>query len=38
MLLEAKVKDLNREIEKILSQNEDPYIDYEEQIFDLEIE
>ena len=37
MLLEAKVKDRDREIAEIYTQGAEPYIDYEEQTFDLEI-
>lgn len=38
LLLEAQIKDLNREIVNIQSQGSEPFIDYEEQTFDLEIE
>ncbi|MBQ8203361.1 MAG: hypothetical protein IJZ75_03680 [Clostridia bacterium] len=38
MLLEAKVKERDREIAEIYAQGTDPYIDYEEQTYDLEIE
>ena len=37
MLLQAKVKDRDREIAEMHSQGAEPYIDYEEQTFDLEI-
>ncbi len=37
MLLEAKVKERDREIAEIQTQGAEPYIDYEEQTFDLEI-
>lgn len=36
-LLEAKVRDRDREIAEMHSQSAEPYIDYEEQTFDLEI-
>ena len=36
-LLEAKVRDRDREIAEMYSQSAEPYIDYEEQTFDLEI-
>ena len=38
MLLEAKVKERDREIAEIYTQGAEPYIDYEEQTYDLEIE
>lgn len=38
MLLEAKVKERDREIAEIYAQGTEPYIDYEEQTYDLEIE
>ena len=38
LLLEAKVKDRDREIAEMQTQGAEPYIDYEEQIFDFEIE
>ena len=37
MLLQAKVKDRDREIAEMHSQGAEPYIDYEEQTFDLVI-
>ena len=37
MLLEAKVKERDREIAEIQTQGAEPYIDYEEQTYDLEI-
>ena len=37
MLLQAKVRDRDREIAEIHTQGAEPYIDYEEQTFDLEI-
>ena len=37
MLLQAKVKERDREIAEIYAQSTEPYIDYEEQTFDLEI-
>ena len=37
MLLEAKVKERDREIAEMHSQGAEPYIDYEEQTYDLEI-
>lgn len=37
MLLEAKVKERDREIAEIYTQGAEPYIDYEEQTYDLEI-
>ena len=37
MLLQAKVRDRDREIAEIYAQGTEPYIDYEEQTFDLEI-
>lgn len=37
MLLEAKVKDRDRELAEVQTQGAEPYIDYEEQTFDLEI-
>ena len=36
-LLQAKVTERDREIEEIYAQGTEPYIDYEEQTFDLEI-
>lgn len=36
-LLKAQIKDRDREIEKLQTQGAKPYIDYEEQIYDLEI-
>lgn len=36
-LLEAKVRDRDREIAEIYAQSTEPYIDYEEQTYDLEI-
>ena len=36
-LLEAKVRDRDREIAEMHSQGAEPYIDYEEQTYDLEI-
>lgn len=38
MLLQAKVKERDREITEIYTQGAEPYIDYEEQTYDLEIE
>ena len=38
MLLQAKVKERDREIAEIYAQGAEPYIDYEEQTYDLEIE
>lgn len=38
MLLEAQVKDRDRELAKVQTQGAEPYIDYEEQFFDFEIE
>ena len=38
MLLQAKVKERDREIAEIYAQSTEPYIDYEEQTYDLEIE
>ena len=37
MLLQAKVTERDREIAEIYAQSTEPYIDYEEQTFDLEI-
>ena len=37
MLLEAQIRDRDREIAEIYTQGAEPYIDYEEQTFDLEI-
>ena len=37
MLLQAKVRDRDREIAEIYAQGTEPYIDYEEQTYDLEI-
>ena len=37
MLLQAKVTERDREIAEIYAQGTEPYIDYEEQTFDLEI-
>lgn len=37
MLLEAQIRDRDREIAEIRTQGAEPYIDYEEQTFDLEI-
>lgn len=37
MLLQAKVKERDREIAEMHSQGAEPYIDYEEQTYDLEI-
>ena len=37
MLLQAKVRDRDREIAEMHSQGAEPYIDYEEQTYDLEI-
>lgn len=37
MLLEAQLKDRDRELAEIYTQGAEPYIDYEEQTFDLEI-
>ena len=37
MLLQAKVTERDREIAEIYTQGAEPYIDYEEQTFDLEI-
>lgn len=37
MLLEAQIRDRDREIAEIYTQGAEPYIDYEEQIFDLEL-
>ena len=38
MLLQAKVRERDREIAEIYAQSTEPYIDYEEQTYDLEIE
>lgn len=38
MLLEAQVKDRDRELAEVQTQGAEPYIDYEEQTFDYEIE
>ena len=38
MLLQAKGKERDREIAEIYAQSTEPYIDYEEQTYDLEIE
>ena len=38
LLLEAKIRERDREIAEIYTQGAEPYIDYEEQTFDLEIE
>ena len=38
MLLQAKVTERDREIAEIYTQGAEPYIDYEEQTYDLEIE
>ena len=37
LLLQAKVTERDREIAEIYAQSTEPYIDYEEQTFDLEI-
>ena len=37
MLLQAKVTERDREIAEIYAQSTEPYIDYDEQTFDLEI-
>ena len=37
MLLQAKVTERDREIAEIYAQSTEPYIDYEEQTYDLEI-
>ena len=37
MLLEAQIRERDREIAEIYTQGAEPYIDYEEQTFDLEI-
>ena len=37
LLLEAQIRDRDREIAEIYTQGAEPYIDYEEQTFDLEI-
>ncbi len=38
MLLEAQIRDRDREIAEMQTQGAEPYIDYEEQFFDFEIE
>lgn len=38
MLLEAQVKDRDRELAEVQTQGAEPYIDYEEQFFDFELE
>lgn len=38
LLLEAQIKDHDREIAEMQTQGAEPYIDYEEQFFDFEIE
>lgn len=38
MLLEAQVKERDRELAEMQTQGAEPYIDYEEQFFDFEIE
>ena len=38
MLLEAQIRDRDREIAEMHTQGAEPYIDYEEQIYDIELE